>query len=69
MNFRRPSAVVVMEDETFCVKDDNQIFVFDFEGRFVRKFGQKVLNRPYGRQIIVGINKDSYCSGRESFIK
>lgn len=50
ISFKRPSAVVVMEDQTFCVKDDNQLFVFDQYGTFVRKFGKDILHRPYGKR-------------------
>lgn len=47
--FRRPSAVLIYDNEMY-VKDDKEILVFDIDRncRFIRKFGLKILQRPYG---------------------
>lgn len=50
--FKRPSAVLINyenENEIF-IKDDKEILVFDLSQnfQFVRKFGFKILQRPYG---------------------
>jgi hypothetical protein len=48
----RPSAILLNYENNseIYVKDDKEILVFDMEKNFelVRKFGNKILNRPYG---------------------
>jgi DNA-binding beta-propeller fold protein YncE len=50
--FLRPSAVLISNDNKpeLFVKDDKEILVFDIENncKFLRKFGAKILRRPYG---------------------
>lgn len=49
--FRRPSAVILNEnDSEIYVKDDKEILVFNLEQNFrlMRKFGFKILRKPYG---------------------
>ena len=53
INLKRPSAVLINNDDGLSeiyVKDDKEIFVFDLKNNFefVRKFGLKILKRPYG---------------------
>lgn len=47
--FLRPSALLINGNELF-VKDDKEILVFDLDNsfQFLRKFGFKILQRPYG---------------------
>lgn len=66
VKMRRPSAVLLNETKSeMYVKDDNEIFVFDLEQdfRLKRKFGSKILKKPYGlaydnQQNIVCVDAD-----------
>lgn len=46
--FRRPSAVVCMDNGCFAVKDDCCVYVFSKHGEFIRSLGKTKLCRPYG---------------------
>ena len=45
---KRPSAVVTNEAGDIFIKDDRQVHAFDKEGIFIRSFGYRHLQRPYG---------------------
>ncbi|XP_076434864.1 E3 ubiquitin-protein ligase TRIM32-like isoform X1 [Babylonia areolata] len=45
---RRPSAVVVNEKDEIFVKDDNCLYHFDADGKFIKTMGKRMMNAPYG---------------------
>lgn len=49
---RRPSAIVINEQEEVFVKDDICIRVFDMKGAFLRNIGQETFSKPFGRYLL-----------------
>ncbi|XP_067120648.1 tripartite motif-containing protein 2-like [Centruroides vittatus] len=50
-NFFRPSAVVVMEDDSLVIKDSTGLHLYNKDGIFIRSIGETVLQRPFGLAI------------------
>ncbi|XP_023210786.1 tripartite motif-containing protein 2-like, partial [Centruroides sculpturatus] len=50
-HFFRPSAVVVMEDDSFVIKDSIGLHLYNKDGIFIRSIGETVLHRPFGLAI------------------
>lgn len=46
---RRPSAIVVNEENMIFVKDDRCIRVFDKGGEFLKNIGQGAFVKPFGK--------------------
>ena len=46
---RRPSAIVISEEDNTFVKDDICIRAFDKNGKFVRNIGRDALQKPFGK--------------------
>ncbi|XP_023211937.1 tripartite motif-containing protein 2-like [Centruroides sculpturatus] len=50
-NFYRPSAVVVLENNNFVIKDNLGLYLYNKDGIFIRSIGETVLCKPYGLAI------------------
>ncbi|CAN8013519.1 unnamed protein product [Ixodes persulcatus] len=48
VRFRRPSAVVALDDGSFAVKDDRCVYLFSKAGEYIRTLGKDSLVRPFG---------------------
>ncbi|EEC12316.1 hypothetical protein IscW_ISCW020206 [Ixodes scapularis] len=49
VRFRRPSAVVALDDGSFAVKDDRCVYLFSKAGEYIRTLGKDSLVRPFGK--------------------
>lgn len=45
----RPSAVVPINESHFAVKDNKCITIFSVEGYYIKDFGSRNMQRPYGK--------------------
>ncbi|KAG0419693.1 hypothetical protein HPB47_003939 [Ixodes persulcatus] len=48
VHFKRPSAIVSLDDGSFAVKDDRCVYLFSKAGEYIRTLGKDRLVRPFG---------------------